>query len=114
MGHCPPYVAVITLSVLTAHHWRTIRVKMLQSGISLPMDLANMHLALDLTEMAILESIANEGAKDSDFKRSQFLDKLYSPMVDAKLNGNNYVAQPQGFSQEEVEASFDAFAAVAL
>lgn len=114
MGHSPPYIAVITLCVMTAHHWRTVRLKLLQAGIPDPMGLPNMHHALDVTEMAILEGIANQGAKDAEFKRSQFLDRLYSPVVDATLNGDKYTAQPHGFSAEEVESAFDAFASAAL
>lgn len=114
MGHCPPYVAVITLSVMTAHHWRAIRLKLLLAGISDPMALPSMHSLLDSTEGAILEAISAEAAKDSEMKRSLFLDKLYSPHNDPHaINDEGYVAKPNGFEDDDVEASFAAFAAAA-
>lgn len=114
MGHRPPYAAVITLCVLTAHHWRAIRLKMLLAGIDDPMGLPSMHILLDATENAILESMHGRNAKDSEMKRSMFIDKLYAPtVVTRKLNGEKYVAKPEGFAEEEVEASFDAFAQAA-
>lgn len=112
MGHCAPYLAVITLSVMTAHHWRTIRTKLLLAGVSDPMSLRSMHMLLDTTEAAILESMAASRDKDAEFQRSQFLDALYSPANDTLgLNGENYKGTPSGFAPDEVEAAFDAFAA---
>lgn len=113
MGHRPPYIAVITLCVMTAHHWRTMRLKLLQAGIGDPMTLPHMHMVLDATEAAVLEAIANQNAKDAEFKRSQFLDRLYSPVVEASLHGDTRSQIPAGFTEEEMEASFDAFTAAA-
>ncbi len=90
-----------------------MRFKLMQAGISDPMSLPNMHLALDATEAAVLEAISNSG-KDAEFKRSQFLDRLYSPVVESTVTGDIRSRIPAGFSEEEMEASFDAFAAVAL
>lgn len=114
MGHRPPYAAVITLSVLTAHHWRALRLKLLLAGVADPMALPSLHALLDTTESAVLESMHGDNPRDGEMKRSMFLDRLYapSPVVDA-LNGEGYVAQPEGFAEEEVEASFDAFAQAA-
>ncbi len=112
MGHRPPYIAVITLSVMTAHHWRTVRTKLLLAGISDPMGLRTMHMLLDTTESMIIESISSSGERDAEFKRNQFIDRLYSPANDvSNLNGEGYVAAPAGFEPDNVEASFDAFAA---
>jgi hypothetical protein len=112
VGHRPPYIAVITLAVMTAHHWRTVRSKLLLAGIADPMGLRNMHMLLDTTESMILEAMSMSGDKDAAFKRSQFIDRLYSPANDvSNLNGDGYVAAPAGFEPENVEAAFDAFAA---
>lgn len=114
MGHRPPYSAVITLSVLTAHHWRTLRNKMLMAGVSDPMQLSSMHVLLDTTEAAILEAMHGDNARDGEMKRSMFLDRLYAPSLAVNaLNGDKYVAQPEGFEPDDVESSFDAFAQAA-
>lgn len=114
MGHCPPYIAVITLSVMTAHHWRVIRTKLIQAGIADPMSLTSLHVVLDTTEAAILEGFAMSRAKDAEMKQSLFLDKLYSPTADQfGINDEDYDATPKGFASEDIEASFDAFAAAA-
>jgi len=114
VGHCPPYIAVITLSVMTAHHWRSIRLKLLMNGITDAMALPSMHILLDSTEGAILEAISAEGAKDAEMKRTLFLDKLYSPHNDPYvINDSSYDPTPKGFASDDVEASFDAFASAA-
>lgn len=110
MGHSPPYVAVITLSVMTAHHWRPVRTKLLLAGIADPMGLRNMHMLLDTVESMILESMSMSGEKDAEFKRSQFIDQLYSPANDVGLSDGK-AAIPAGFSPDEVDSAFDAFAA---
>lgn len=109
MGHCPPYLAVISLAVMTAHHWRTIRLKLVQSGVHDPMGLRTMHVVLDATEAAILEAMSAD--RDGDMKRTLFLDKLYSPLLDPDVD--KATVQPRGFTDEDVESSFDAFAAAA-
>lgn len=115
MGNRPPYAAVITLSVLTAHHWRTLRNRMLMAGIPDPMRLTSMHALLDTTEATVLEAMHGDNPRDGEMKRSMFLDRLYAPSLAVNtLNGDEYVAQPEGFEEDEVEASFDAFAQAAL
>lgn len=115
MGHRPPYAAVITLSVLTAHHWRTMRLKLILAGIPNPMALPSMHVLLDTTESSILEAMHGDNPKDGESKRAMFIDRLYAPTPEAlALNGEDYVAQPDGFEPDEVEAAFDAFAKAAL
>lgn len=109
MGHRAPYIAVITLCVMTAHHWRTIRTKLMLAGVSDPMGLRTMHMLLDVTEAAILESMSMSGGQDAEFKRSQFFDSLYSPMNDT-VGANNKIA-PAGFTEDDMDAAFDAFAA---
>ena len=115
MGNRAPYTAVITLSVLTAHHWRSLRLKLIMAGISNPMTLTSMHMVLDSTESAILESMHGDSAKDGEMKRTMFLDRLYGPSIEVnELNGESYIPQPEGFGDDDVEASFDAFAQAAL
>ena len=107
-GTARPYVAVITLAVQTAHHWREIRRRINAGGIVDPMQLPSMHAVLDVTEHAVIESMAGE---DSSTRRTQFYDSLYGPDRTALNGPGQSVAPPPGFSSDEVEASFDAFAA---
>lgn len=94
---------------MTAHHWRALRLKLILAGVTDPMRLPSMHLLLDNTEAAVLESMA--GDKDSEARRSMFLNKLYAPTPEVRnINGDTYVAQPAGFEPDQVEADFDAFA----
>ena len=87
---------------------------MLQAGITHPMGMPTMHMLLDATEAAVLEAMSLEGGNDAEMKRTLFLDKLYSPLADpGGVNDEGYEATPAGFTDEDVEASFDAFAAAA-
>lgn len=106
-GTARPYIAVITLAVMTAHHWRTIRLKLVQSGVHDPMALPTMHIILDTTEGAVLEAMS--GDRDSEMKRTLFLDKLYSPLADPAAPSD----APRGFTDDDTEDAFDAFAAAA-
>lgn len=106
-GTARPYLAVATLAVLTAHHWRTIRLKLVQSGVHNPMALPTMHILLDATEAAVLEAMS--GDRDSDMKRTMFIDRLYSPLADPTTSSQ----QPRGFTDDDTEDAFDAFAAAA-
>ncbi len=106
-GTARPYLAVVTLAMLTAHHWRTIRLKIVQSGIRNPMELPTMHILLDATEAAVLEAMS--GDRDSDMKRTVFIDRLYSPLADPATASQ----QPRGFTDDDTEDAFDAFAAAA-
>lgn len=97
---------------MTAHHWRALRLKLVLAGIVNPMLLSTMHILLDSTEAAVLESMSGE--KDSEMRRTMFLDRLYAPSPEVKtINGKRHVAKPKGFDDDEVEASFDAFAQAA-
>lgn len=106
-GTARPYIAVITLAVMTAHHWRTIRLKLVQSGVHDPMALPTMHILLDATEAAILEAMST-GA-DGEMKRTVFIDRLYSPLSDPA----GISEAPPGFAADDTEDAFDAFAAAA-
>lgn len=114
MGNRAPYVAVVTLCVMTAHHWRPLRSRFQAAGIPDPMLLSSMHPLLDMTETAILENMQGDNARDGEMQRSMFLDRLYAPSVEVNaLNGEKYVAIPDGFGEDELEDSFDAFAQAA-
>jgi hypothetical protein len=106
-GTARPYLAVVTLAVMTAHHWRTIRLKLVQSGVHDPMALPTMHILLDATEAAVLEAMS--GDRDSAMKRTLFIDRLYSPLADPATASQ----QPRGFTDDDTEDAFDAFAAAA-
>ena len=106
-GTARPYLAVVTLAVMVGHHWRTIRTKLVQSGVHDPMSLKNMHILLDTIEAAVLEAMS--GDRDSETRRRVFLDRLYSPLSDPHAPAG----PPPGFSDDDTEAAFDAFAAAA-
>lgn len=117
MGHGPPYVAVITLSAVTAYHWRSLRYRLASNGILDPMMLPTLHALLDFTEAQALEGAGNTGDPKKDARaRQQFYDKLYAPeSIEAKgINGAGYKPTPTGFDDpDDIEASFDAFAKAA-
>ena len=106
-GTARPYLAVVTLAVMLGHHYRTVRQKLIQSGISDVMKLPNMHVLLDTIEAAVLEAMSGE--RDSELQRKAFIDRLYSPLSDPGAPAG----PPRGFTAEDTEDSFDAFAAAA-
>ena len=106
-GTARPYLAVVTLAVMLAHHWRVIRVTLVKAGVHDPMSLKNMHILLDTIEAAVLEAMS--GDRDSETRRRVFLDRLYSPLSDPHAPAG----PPPGFSDDDTEAAFDAFAAAA-
>lgn len=115
MGHGAPYTAVISLSVMAAHHWRTVRTRLLNNGIGNLMELTSLHSMLDAVEAIILEAVVSDAKtqKEADRKRARFLDALYAPdTAEAKkLNGAGYKPMPSEFAvPKQVEADFDAFA----
>ncbi|SII08836.1 Uncharacterised protein [Mycobacteroides abscessus subsp. abscessus] len=117
MGHGPPYLAVITLSVMAATHWRAIRTRMRGDGIADPMrQLPHMHALIDEAEKVWLEALHTGSEEKDKHEREQLLDRLYAPTTDGAetLNGDGYQAKrtpPPGFEDPaEVEANFDAVA----
>lgn len=115
-GTARPYAAVLGLAVMTAHHWRTIRLKFVLAGIADPMALPTMHILLDVMEKTVLESMVTGKATEDEAERRRFLDSLYSPTGEnAAINGATVASgqPPPGFEPDAVEASFAAFAAVA-
>lgn len=111
-GTARPYVAVVTLAVIAACHWRTIRVKLVGAGVVEPMALGSMHMVLDLAETLVVESFKN--AKEPQRELASFYRRLYGPSPEAMaLNGDGYDPTPPGFSEQEMEAAFDAFSRAA-
>lgn len=115
MGHGPPYTAVISLSVMAAHHWRTIRTRLLNNGIGNLMELSSLHALIDAVEAIILEAVVQDAKTqaEADTKRNRFLDALYAPdTAEAKkLNGDGYKPAPSEFAvPQQVEDDFNAFA----
>ncbi|MBV9921907.1 MAG: hypothetical protein JOY78_13785 [Pseudonocardia sp.] len=107
-GTSRPYSAVITLAVMSAFHWRTIRLKLQNNGILDPMALPSMHRILDATEAAILEAMVSSKPDEDRQQRQRFLDRLYAPTAETNdLNGDGYRPQPAGFEPDEVETAFD-------
>lgn len=106
-----PYVAVINLAYLTAQHWRTIRLKLVLAGHTDPITLPTMHMALDVTEMVVLEALS--GSKESEGQRAQFLTRLYAPTVEVRaVDGKKELVLPEGFA-DGGESSWGAFARAA-
>lgn len=101
--------------MVTAFHWRNLRQRLTSAGILDPMRLTSLHALLDFTETLALEGAGNTGdAKKDEQARRAFLHKLYAPEPGtAALNGDGYHPRPAGFDDEDIEASFDAFAAAA-
>ena len=104
-GTARPYTAVITLATMTGYHWRTLRQKLLAGGVTRPLALDTVHALLDFTESVIVEAILN--GEDADRELASFRRGLYGPSPEDRD------VVPAGFSPEEVEASFDAFARAA-
>jgi hypothetical protein len=96
---------------MAAHNWRSLRVRAAEKGIGSLMALPTMHTVLDMIEQLGLEA-ATAGVKtenDARSKISGYYDKLYKPdPTTIALNGG-VAGPPPGFSDDEVEASFDAF-----
>ena len=97
---------------MAAHNWRSLRVRAADNGIADLMECSTMHVVLDLIEQVGLES-ATAGSKTSTQAKSAisaYFDRLYKPdPITQKINGDGYLPPPPGFSDEEVEASFEAF-----
>lgn len=106
-GTARPYIAVMSLALVSATHWRVLRTRMRSDGIANPMAaLSSMHDVLDEAEKLWLESI-HTGNEDQDKQaQGKLFDQLYAPepgtTVDAKK------VRPAGFSPEEVSADFRA------
>lgn len=99
-----PYRAVVTLTAITAHHWRTIRTHLLGNGVLDPMGLTSLHALLDVAESMVVESIQEPKPEQTRRKRQQFFDRLYAPEPTADPH-----ARPAGFDDDEIEAAFDSF-----
>ena len=111
-GTARPYVAVVSLAAMTGYHWRTIRQKLLSAGIGDPMGLPSMHAILDFTEAMVMENYSQ--SKDAEQDISVFMRMLYGPTAESvELNEVDKEGVPVGFTEDEVESSFDAFARAA-
>lgn len=100
---------------MAAHNWRVLRARYADKGIGDIMSQVNtMHAVLDVMEQVGLESAVSscKSATEAKTEMTRYFDKLYKPDVRAvQLNGDGYLPPPPGFSEEEMEASFDAFLA---
>jgi hypothetical protein len=120
-----PYTAVVTLSVMAAHHWRTLRM---ECGTERPMEsYPNMHVLLDKIEKIILEAMVSDKPKEDIARRKSFLNSIYKPDVAKATKALNEMTPrerrlarkaalaeaPAGFEDTSVEASFDAFTSTA-
>jgi len=98
---------------MAAHNWRALRVRYTDHGIgNIMAQVPTMHAVLDEIEQLGLEA-ATSGAKtatEAKMKVTGYFDKLYKPDQTTRvIDGDGYQPPPPGFSDEEVEASFDAF-----
>lgn len=79
-------------------HWRTVRAKLILTGIPDPLrQLPDLHAVLDVVEAAILEPMDRAEA-------GKFRFQLYRPDPSEK---------PKGFDEDDQLAAFAAFEAVA-
>ncbi|WP_254427430.1 DUF7240 domain-containing protein [Mycolicibacterium fortuitum] len=106
-GTARPYIAVMSLALVSATHWRVLRTRMRADGIPNPMAaLTSMHDVLDEAEKLWLESI-HTGNEDQDKQaQGKLFDQLYAPEPGTAVNTKK--VRPAGFSPEEVSASFRA------
>lgn len=95
---------------MTAHHWRTVRLKMALAGISDPMALPTAHMLLDLVEHLIVESFhASDKPEQAQAKLDQFYNALYRPPPETlKSMGSGHKPIPAGFDPDDVDDAFDA------
>lgn len=107
MGDGPPYLAVINLALMTAFHWRTVRLQLVKAGVENPMEFSTAHILLDMVEELIMESIQPEGTKQADYdeakqKREDFTKALYQPKV-KKLSElpDGWKPPPAGFDDDD-------------
>lgn len=102
---------------MAAHNWRALRSRYQDKGIADIMgEVSTMHAVLDQIEQLGLESATTDAktAPEARQKITSYFDRLYKPDLTTKvIDGDGYVAPPPGFSDEEIEASFDAFLNVA-
>lgn len=96
----PPFRAVASLTLVVAHHWRTIRGKLILAGHRDPLvDLVDLHALLDVAEVVVTE---NMEAKDLN----TFNLRMYRPQVQEGVVDRT---PPAGFSEEEQDSAFAAF-----
>lgn len=106
MGDSAPYVAVINLALMTAHHWRTLRLKLIQNGVPNPMALPTAHVLLDLTEHVLLESMQSDKPEDDAARRTEFMDALYRPIVKKRSElPSGWREPPPGFEDDDANAA---------
>ncbi|AYD82036.1 hypothetical protein I5G60_gp41 [Mycobacterium phage Saguaro] len=98
---------------MAAHNWRALRLRFADKGIGNVMtEVPTMHLVLDAIEALGAESATSEAktAVEARAKLTAYFDRLYKPdLLTRTIDGDGYMPPPSGFSDEEVEASFDAF-----
>ncbi|AER47685.1 DUF7240 domain-containing protein [Mycolicibacterium goodii] len=114
-GTARPYIAVMTLSLVAATHWRPLRTRLRSAGIADPMrDLPSMHDVLDEAEKLWLESLHTGDAGKDKHETEKLFDQLYAPDSAAakRVNAKGYKGsvRPAGFSKKEVAADFKAAA----
>jgi hypothetical protein len=97
---------------MAAHNWRALRQRLLGKGVGSAMALPSMHIVLDEIEALGLEASCSDAktAAEASAAIRSYHDKLYKPdQITKRIDGDGYMPPPPGFSDEEVEASFDAF-----
>jgi len=95
---------------MTAWHWRSLRAKLLKSGIGDPMGLPSMHALFDLTEEALCESIAAnaDSVREGQMAVDEFIESMYAEPVEPEKAAAGYRPTPSWFDGESSEDDFDA------
>lgn len=97
---------------MAAHNWRALRLRYADNGVGHPMALPSMHAVLDAAEQLGLDASVSGAKSEAQVRQAVrgYYDKLYKPDATMRaVNGGEPPPPPPGFSDEEIEASFDAF-----
>lgn len=100
------------LALMAAHNWRTLRIRAADKGIGNLMALPTMHTVLDMIEQmgAVAATADAKTSHEAQSALDSYYNRIYKPdVIRGKIDGDGYMPPPPGFSDEEVEASFDAF-----
>lgn len=82
MGHRPPYLAVVSISLMAATVWRQLRARLADKGIADPLrEFPHLHALLDFAESVWMESLhTGDEAKDKA-ALDRYNRALYAPEI---------------------------------
>lgn len=118
MGHRAPYLAVVSISLMAATVWRSLRARLADKGIADPMrQFPHLHALLDFAESVWMESLTTGDEKKDRAAIDRYNMSLYKPdepvKVEVSKKGRKRVrtGPPPGWGDKaSIEQQFDAFA----